>query len=181
MCTCTRCSYALCPCRYILVFCLTTQEADATNREIKELQQRNNELQRLLDSVRNDREELEEKHIIQTQKLREEMRALHSKHKQEAASIDASHKVSAKRMSPCSDVHYPCMVCLSFTVYPCIQPFQWLSMSLHKKIRDAWLILWCNHYAPTPMQCGEKKVLAGTWWLHHKTDQAFLIIHVQRW
>ena len=67
------------------------QESDSTNREIKELQQRNNELQRLVDSLRNDCEELEEKHVIQT--LREEMRALHDKHKQEAASVDASHRV----------------------------------------------------------------------------------------
>lgn len=70
------------------------QESDATNREIKELQQRNNELQRLVDTLRNDCEELEEKHVIQTQKLREEMRALHNKHKQEAASLDTSHKVN---------------------------------------------------------------------------------------
>ena len=70
------------------------QESDATNREIKELQQRNNELQRLVDALRSDCEELEEKHVIQTQKLREEMRALHNKHKQEAASLDSSHKVS---------------------------------------------------------------------------------------
>ena len=70
------------------------QESDATNREIKELQKRNNELQRLVDTLRNDCEELEEKHVIQTQKLREEMRALHNKHKQEAASLDTSHKVN---------------------------------------------------------------------------------------
>ena len=47
-----------------------------------------------MDSLRNNCEELEEKHVIQTQKLREEMRALHNKHRQEAASLDASHKVS---------------------------------------------------------------------------------------
>ena len=70
------------------------QESDITNRELKELQQRNNELQHQVDSLRSECEEMEEKHVIQTQKLREEMRALHNKHKQEAATIEASHKVS---------------------------------------------------------------------------------------
>ena len=71
------------------------QESDVTNREIKELQQRNNELQQLVDSLRNECEELDEKNTVQTRKLREEMRSLHDKHKQEVASLDASHKVGS--------------------------------------------------------------------------------------
>ena len=52
------------------------------------------QLQHQVESLRSECEEMEEKHVIQTQKLREEMRALHNKHKQEAATIEASHKVS---------------------------------------------------------------------------------------
>lgn len=71
------------------------QESDVTNREVKELQHRNNELQQLVDSLRNECEELGEKHVIQTQKFREELRSLHNKHKQEVASLDTSHKVGS--------------------------------------------------------------------------------------
>lgn len=50
-----------------------------------------------MDSLRSECEELDEKHVIQTQKLREEMRTLHNKHKQEVSSLDSSHKVSTSR------------------------------------------------------------------------------------
>ena len=76
-----------------MILYIFIQESDVTNREIKELQKRNNELQQLVDSLRNEYEELDEKNIIQTQKLREEMRSLHNKHKQEVASLDTTHKV----------------------------------------------------------------------------------------
>ena len=77
----------------MIILYVFIQEYDVTNREIKELQQRNNELQQLVDSLRNEYEELDEKNIIQTRKLREEMRTLHDKHKQEVASLDTFHKV----------------------------------------------------------------------------------------
>ena len=47
----------------------------------------------MIDNIRSEREDLEEKHVIQMQKLREEMRGLHDKHKQEVMTLDASHKV----------------------------------------------------------------------------------------
>lgn len=81
--------------RSVMILYIFIQESDVTNKEIKELQQRNNELQQLVDSLKNECEELDEKNIIQTRKLREEMRSLHDKHKQQVASLDTSHKVGS--------------------------------------------------------------------------------------
>ena len=65
-----------------------------TNEELKKLANENRELQEQLLTCQRDLEDCEERHLLRTRKLREEMRDLHDKHKQQLATLEATHKVS---------------------------------------------------------------------------------------
>jgi len=60
---------------------------------MKKLVNQNRALQDQLLSCQTQLEETEEKQLVRTQKLREEMRDLHDKHKQQIASLENAHKV----------------------------------------------------------------------------------------
>lgn len=64
-----------------------------TNEELKKLANQNRELQEQLLSAQTQLEEGEERQLVRTRKLREEMRDLHDKHKQQIASLENTHKV----------------------------------------------------------------------------------------
>ena len=65
-----------------------------TNEELKKLANENRELQEQLVTCQRDLEDSEERHLVRTRKLREEMRDQHDKHKLQLAILEASHKVS---------------------------------------------------------------------------------------
>ena len=65
-----------------------------TNEELKKLANENQDLREQLLTCQRDLEDGEERNLVRTRKLREEMRDLHDKHKQQLAAIEATHKVS---------------------------------------------------------------------------------------
>lgn len=70
----------------------SSSSSSSSHRELKELQSRNHELQTRLEAWRGQCEEMEERLVSQTQKLRREMREMNDGHKQELSSLEAQHK-----------------------------------------------------------------------------------------
>ena len=64
-----------------------------TNEEMKKLSNQNTALQENLLACQSSLEEEEEKHLLMTKKLREEMRNLHDKYKQQMTALDNANKV----------------------------------------------------------------------------------------
>ena len=64
-----------------------------TNEELKKLSNVNQDLREQLAVLKSRLEDQEEKHLLQTGKMREEMRSLHDKHKQQLAALENSQKV----------------------------------------------------------------------------------------
>lgn len=64
-----------------------------TNEELKKLANQNRELQENLQACQVQLEETEERQLVRTRKLREEMRDLHDKHKQQTTALESAHKV----------------------------------------------------------------------------------------
>ena len=64
-----------------------------TNEELKKLANKNRELQEQLVACQTELEETQERQLLRTSKLREEMRQLGDKHKQQIALLESTHKV----------------------------------------------------------------------------------------
>ena len=69
------------------------QDSDVSNEELKKLSNTNQELREDVSRLQSMLEEEEERHLVQTRRLREEMRGVHDKQKQQVVALESSHKV----------------------------------------------------------------------------------------
>ena len=68
-----------------------------TNEELKKLAKQNRDLQEQLLVAQSNLEEQEERQLVRTRKLREEMRDTHDKHKQQMVALENAQKVRVQR------------------------------------------------------------------------------------
>lgn len=69
------------------------QDIESVNRELLEVQRVNSQLRAEVDSLKEQAEEESEKHSLQLQKLRQEMRDMDSKHRRETTETETQYKV----------------------------------------------------------------------------------------
>ena len=69
------------------------QDLESVNRELLEVQRVNGQLHAEMDSLKEQTEEESEKHSLQLQKLRQEMRDMDTKHRREYSETETQYKV----------------------------------------------------------------------------------------